>query len=130
VIDRERAAWLAFLAFASAWVSLVAGLATLPVSVSAAALARAGAAPPRPAWLLAWLAGAAAAAALAHAGLCAVVAHGLRRGRPWARTGAWALAAVALLLPPFGTAFGAYVLWLLRAPRSADETLEVTHDHV
>lgn len=130
MIDRERSAWLAFLALASAWVATVAGLAALPVSASAVALARSGSASPRAALVLAWLAGTAAVAALIYAAACAVVAGALRRQRPWARGGALGLAAVNLLLPPFGTAHGAYALWiLLRAPASADDSDEDDDDH-
>jgi hypothetical protein len=129
-IGRERAAWLAFLALASAWIAAVAGLATLPVAASAVALARTGSASPRAALLLAWLAGMTALAALAYAGLCAFVAHGLRRERPWARAGAFALAGVNLLLPPLGTAHGVYTLWLLlRTSGSADDIAEGIDDH-
>lgn len=129
-IGRERAAWLAFLALASAWIASVAGLASLPVAASAVVLARAGTASPRAALLLAWLAGTIALAALAYAGLCAFVAHGLRRERSWARGGALALAGVNLLLPPLGTAHGAYALWLLlRTPTSTDDTDEGNDDH-
>jgi hypothetical protein len=77
VIDRERAAWLAFLAMAAAWIAAVAGLATLPVSASAVVLARSGGASAEAAWLLASLAGLAAAVALAWAGLCAWAARRL-----------------------------------------------------
>jgi hypothetical protein len=130
VIDRQRAGWLAFLALASAWIAAVAAMAALPVSASAVALARSGDASPRAALVLAWLAGTAAAAALVYAAACALVARALRRQRPWARGGAIALAAVNLLLPPFGTAHGAYALWiLLRAPASADDTDEDNDDH-
>jgi hypothetical protein len=77
VIDHERAAWLAFLAMASAWVAGVAGLAALPVSASAVVLARSGGAAEDAAWLLARLSGLAAAAALAWAGISAWTARRL-----------------------------------------------------
>ena len=129
-IGRERAAWLAWLALASAWTAAVAGLAALPVPAAAIVLARTGAAAPQGALLLAWLAGIATLAALGYAGLSAFVAHGLRRDRAWARAGALTLAGVNLLLPPFGTAHGAYALWLLlRMPDSADDSVEVSDDH-
>jgi hypothetical protein len=58
------------------------------------------------------------------------VAHGLSRGRPWARGGAFGLAFANLFVPPFGTAHGAYALWqLLAAPRPSDPADEVSHDH-
>jgi hypothetical protein len=37
----------------------------------------------------------------------------LRRHRPWARLAALALGTVDLLLLPYGTALGAYALWVL-----------------
>jgi hypothetical protein len=46
---------------------------------------------------------------LAHA----VVGVPLRRRRPWARLAALMLGAVDLLLLPYGTALGAYALWVL-----------------
>jgi hypothetical protein len=46
---------------------------------------------------------------------CAHIAIGLplRRRRPWARLAALMLATVDLLLFPYGTALGGYVLWVL-----------------
>jgi hypothetical protein len=42
-----------------------------------------------------------------------VVGVPLRRRRPWARLAALMLGAVDLLLLPYGTALGAYALWVL-----------------
>lgn len=42
-----------------------------------------------------------------------VVGVPLRRGRPWARMMALMLGSVDLLLLPYGTALGIYVLWVL-----------------
>ena len=61
------------------------------------------------------------AAAFSVLGLIAIVwgmAHvvagvPLRRRRPWARLAALMLGAVDLLLLPYGTALGAYALWVL-----------------
>jgi hypothetical protein len=108
VIDIGAAAsrhTLALLALAGAWVAAVAGLAVLPVSASAVALAWSGRASPRAALVLAWLAGTTALAALACAGLSALVARGLGR-------------------------HGAHAPWtLLRAPASADDPDEDIDDH-
>jgi hypothetical protein len=43
------------------------------------------------------------------------VGLGLMQRRPWARTLAIILGALALLYPPFGTALGIYTLWVLLA---------------
>jgi hypothetical protein len=42
-----------------------------------------------------------------------IVGVPLRRHRPWARVAALMLGAVDLLLLPYGTALGAYTLWVL-----------------
>jgi hypothetical protein len=115
-----RASWLAFLSLASAWAAGVAGVAVLPLAAAVFAMAPASDAP-AVARAVAWMALAFAAAALIYAAASAGVARGLVRGRSWARGGALGLACANLLVPPFGTAHGAYVLWqLLTAPRPAD----------
>jgi hypothetical protein len=42
-----------------------------------------------------------------------VVGVPLRRHRPWSRLAALMLGAVDLLLLPYGTALGAYAIWIL-----------------
>lgn len=56
---------------------------------------------------------------LAAGGVC--VGLGLTQRRPWARTTALILAALALFHPPFGTALGVYTLWVLLADENGDE---------
>jgi hypothetical protein len=130
VITSTRASWLAFLALASAWAAAVAGLAVLPLSAAAFAVAP-SAGTPAAAMLVAWLGAAMGIAALSYAAASATVAHGLRRGSSWAHRGALALALVNLFVPPFGTAHGIYALWLLlAAPRPGEAASEVTHVHV
>jgi hypothetical protein len=50
---------------------------------------------------------------LAWAALCAWAGRGLRRRRPWARLATLALSVLHLFILPFGTALGAYSLWVL-----------------
>jgi hypothetical protein len=56
---------------------------------------------------------------LAAGGVC--VGLGLIHRRPWARTTAIILAALALFHPPAGTALGIYTLWVLLADEHGDE---------
>ena len=112
MIEPARASWLAFLSLASAWAAAVAGLAVLPLSGSAFAIAT-GPAAPAAAMLAGWLGVIVASLALAYAAASAAVAYGLHRGRGWARGAALGLAVANLFAPPFGTAHGAYALWLL-----------------
>ena len=56
---------------------------------------------------------------LATGGFC--VGLGLIHRRPWARTTAIILAALALFHPPAGTALGIYTLWVLLADEHGDE---------
>ena len=129
MIEPARASWLAFLSLASAWAAAITGLAVLPLAAAAFAIgARAGA--PAVAAVAGWLGILIALAALAYAGVSAVVATGLHHGRRWARGGAFGLAFANLFLPPFGTAHGVYALWLLlAAPRPHDHVSEVIHEH-
>ena len=48
-----------------------------------------------------------------------VVGYGLWIQKPWARTGAIALAIVGLLIMPIGTIAGAIILWYLLQPQIA-----------
>lgn len=129
MIAAARASWLAFLSLASAWAAAVAGLAVLPLSAAAFAMA-APAGAPAAAAVAGWLGILIAVSALGYAALAAVVAAGLRQQRRWARGGALGLAFANLFLPPFGTAHGVYALWLLlAAPRPHDHESEVTHEH-
>ena len=130
MIAPTRASWLAFLSLASAWAAAVAGLAVLPLSAAAFAIAP-SAGTPAAAMLVAWLGVALGVAALSYAAASATVAHGLRCGSSLAHRGALALAFVNLFVPPFGTAHGIYALWLLlAAPRPGEAASEVTHVHV
>ncbi len=56
---------------------------------------------------------------LAAGGVC--VGLGLIHHRPWARTTAIILAALALFHPPAGTALGIYTLWVLLDDEHGDE---------
>ncbi len=120
MIEQARASWLAFLFLASAWAAAVAGLAMLPLSAAAFAIGGVAATPAAPA-LAGWLGALVGTAALAYAAASFAVARSLRQGRRWARGGALGLAFANLFVPPFGTAHGIYVLWmLLAAPRPHD----------
>ena len=126
MIEPSRASWLAFLSLASAWAAAVAGLAVLPLSAAAFAIGASSGAPAA-ATLGGWLGVVIGCGALGYAAASAAIAHGLRRGTRWARAGAMGLAFANLLVPPFGTAHGAYALWLLlAAPRPHDHVSEVT----
>jgi hypothetical protein len=46
------------------------------------------------------------------------VGYGLWTQRPWARTGALALAVVGLIFAPLGTIAGAFILWYLLRPET------------
>jgi uncharacterized membrane protein (DUF2068 family) len=113
VIAADRARWLAFLSFASAWTAGVAGLAVLPLSVSAFAVAESTEGAPQAAALMGWLALLIGGALVAYAAAAATVAVGLWQRRRWARAGALGLGFTNVFLPPFGTAFGVYALWTL-----------------
>lgn len=115
MIERERASWLAFLSLASAWAAAVAGLAVLPLAAAAFAIG-ASSAVPAAATLVGWLGTIIGVGALVYAAASFAVANGLLQNRRWARGGALALAFANLFVPPFGTAHGAYALWLLLAP--------------
>jgi hypothetical protein len=62
---------------------------------------------------------------LATGGVC--VGLGLIHRRPWARTTAIILAALALFHPPAGTALGVYTLWVLLADDHGDEYRYLSH---
>jgi hypothetical protein len=122
VIESGRASWLAFLSLASAWAAAIAGMAVLPLSAAAFAISASSGAPAS-AKLAGWLGLFIGCGALVYAAASATVAHGLRQRRRWAHGGALGLAFANLFVPPFGTAHGAYALWLLlAAPRP--------HDHI
>jgi hypothetical protein len=130
VIAADRARWLSFLSLASAWTAGVAGLAVLPIAVSAFAVAGSTDGAPQAAALMGWLALMVGGALAAYAAASATVAVGLRRGRRWARLGALGLGFTNVFLPPFGTAFGVYALWtLFVAPKRPISETEVTHVH-
>jgi hypothetical protein len=130
VIAADRARWLSFLSLASAWTAGVAGLAVLPIAVSAFAVAGSTDSASQAAALMGWLALMAGGALVAYAAAAAAVAVGLHRGRRWARAGALGLGFANVFLPPFGTAFGVYALWtLLVAPERPISETEVTHAH-
>jgi hypothetical protein len=125
VIEPSRASWLAFLSLASAWAAAVAGMAVLPLSAAAFVIAASSGAPAS-ARLAGWLGVLIGCGALAYAAASAAVAGGLRQGSRWAHGGALGLAFANLFVPPFGTAHGAYALWiLLAAPRPHDPVSEV-----
>jgi len=132
VIAADRARWLAFLSFASAWTAGVAGLAVLPLSLSAFAVARSTEGAPQAAMLMGWLSLLIGGVLVAYGAAAATVAVGLWQGRRWARAGALGLGFANVFLPPFGTAFGVYALWTLfvvpERPISERES-EVTHAH-
>jgi hypothetical protein len=113
VIAADRARWLAFLSMASAWTAGAAGLAVLPLSLSAFALAGSTEGAPQAAALMGWLALGIGLALVAYAVGAATVAVGLWQGRRWARLGGLVLGFTNVFLPPFGTAFGVYALWTL-----------------
>ena len=113
MIAADRARWLAFLSLASAWTAGVAGLAVLPLAVSAFAVASSTEGAPQAAALMGWLALVTGGGLVAYASAAAIVAAGLRNGRRWARAGALGLGLTNVFLPPFGTAFGVYALWTL-----------------
>jgi hypothetical protein len=127
MIEPSRASWLAFLSLASAWAAAVAGLAVLPIAVAAFVIAP-SVETPRLARLAGSLGLTFALAGIAYAAASAAVASGLRRGRPWARSGAFGLAFANLFVPPFGTAHGAYALWQLLASQPPDSADETSHD--
>jgi hypothetical protein len=130
VIAVDRARWLAFLSIASAWTAGIAGLAVLPLSVSAFAVARSTEGAPQAAALMGWLALLIGGALVAYAAVAATVAAGLWQSRRWARLGALGLGFTNVFVPPFGTAFGVYTLWtLFVAPERPISGSEVTHAH-
>ncbi len=103
---------LGLLCVASAFVASVAGLALLPLAAAALAL-RADGAPDFPARFTAGLVASLALVLLAYAAAIAATGGGLRRRRRRARSTALVLGVINLFVPPFGTAFGAYALWVL-----------------
>jgi hypothetical protein len=63
---------------------------------------------------------------LAAGGAC--VGLGLMQRAPWARTAAIVLGVLALFHPPFGTALGAYSLWVLLSDESGEEYRYLTRE--
>ena len=130
MIAADRARWLGFLTLASAWTAGVAGMAVLPLAVSAFALASSTEGAPHAASLMGWLAILVGGSLVAYSACAATVAAGLWRGRRWARFGALGLGFANVFLPPFGTAFGVYTLWtLFVAPERPMTEIEVTDAH-
>jgi hypothetical protein len=104
---------LALLCQVSAFVAAVAGFALLPLAAAALALRAGGDAPDFPARFTAGLIASLGLMLLVYAGAAASTGRGLRRRLRYARTSCLVLGAVNLFVPPFGTAFGAYALWVL-----------------
>jgi hypothetical protein len=130
VIAADRARWLAFLSIASAWTAGVAGLAVLPLAVSAFAVASSTEGAPQAAALMGWLFLLIGGSLIAYAAAAGAVAAGLWQSRRWARLGGLGLGFANVFLPPFGTAFGVYALWtLFVAPERPISQSEVTHGH-
>jgi hypothetical protein len=91
---------------------LVAGSLTILAAGAQAALGQ-GSSPDGAASGTVWVLGG-CAAILAAGGIGALAAaRGLERRRPAGRTAALGLAAINLVVVPFGTALGVYTLWLL-----------------
>jgi hypothetical protein len=104
---------LALLYLVSAYIAALAGAALLPLGLAAAALLAGGDAPDLAASITTATFLVLAVLLLAFAAIAVVTARGLKRADRWARTAGLVLAVVNLLVPPFGTALGAYAFWVL-----------------
>ena len=94
--------------------SLFVGLATLSLAAGAAAVAVSGGSTGEvAAGLTAATFTTLGVVALGWAGVHAIEGFGLKRREQWSRPLGLALGGVNLILLPFGTALGAYALWVL-----------------
>jgi hypothetical protein len=105
--------WLSLLSRVSAFVAGVAGLSLVPLAVAALVLRATGDAPAVAAGVVGALFLGLGLLLLGYAAAVAATGRGLERRARWARTLGLALAVTNLFVPPFGTAFGAYALWVL-----------------
>ncbi len=97
--------------------SLVVGVSVLILAAGAAAIIASNNEPAHPAGLAARVTAVTffllAACAIAWGGVHAWSGYAIRRHRAWARLVGLALAVLNLLFIPFGTALGAYAMWVL-----------------
>jgi hypothetical protein len=106
-------AWLSLLARVSAFVAATAGLSLVPLAAAVFVLRATGEAPALAAGVVGLLFLGLGLLFLGYAAAVAATGRGLERRARWARTFGLALAVVNLFVPPFGTAFGSYALWVL-----------------
>lgn len=114
---KRHADFLGLLYLAWGAIFTLVGLAGLALAAGALAIARSGGpvsvGSEFAAGLTALTFGIIAALAVVLGGLHLWIGVALRRYRAWARLFALALAVINLVLFPFGTALGAYTLWVL-----------------
>jgi hypothetical protein len=113
VTVEQHLAHVSLLSRVSAFLAATAGLALVPLALAALVLRVTGEAPPVAAGLVGVVFLATGAVLLAYAGLAAAIARGLDRRARWSRTLGLVLGLTHLFVPPFGTAYGSYALWVL-----------------